>query len=70
MRWDDNKIQKAYTGTGTLINSDFLNGLTVEDAKKLIIDKLRKLALGKKEHFLGSKIGVFQDKDIGDVLYL
>ncbi len=45
---DNKKIQKAYTGTGTLINSDFLNGLTVEDAKKLIIDKIEKIGIGKK----------------------
>ena len=45
---DSKKIEKAYTGNGTLINSDFLNGLTVEEAKKLIIDKIEKIGIGKK----------------------
>ena len=42
------KLNNAYTGAGTLINSDFLNGLTVEDAKKLIIEKIEKIGIGKK----------------------
>ena len=42
------KLNKAYTGAGTLINSDFLNGLTVEDAKKLIIEKIEKIGIGEK----------------------
>ena len=35
----DNKkvLSEAYTGDGTLINSDFLNNLTVTKAKELII---------------------------------
>ena len=44
----DKKLNKAYTGTGKLINSDFLNGLTVEDAKKTIIEKIEKINIGKK----------------------
>ena len=44
----DKKLNKAYTGTGRLINSDFLNGLTVEDAKKTIIEKIEKISIGKK----------------------
>ena len=31
---------EAYTGDGSIINSDFLNGLSVEEAKKLSIRKL------------------------------
>ena len=42
------KLNKAYTGLGTLINSDFLNGLNVEKAKKEIIDKIEKIGIGKK----------------------
>ena len=42
------KLNEAYTGPGTLINSDFLNGLTVENAKKLIIEKIEKNGIGKK----------------------
>jgi leucyl-tRNA synthetase len=32
--------QAAYTGDGVLVNSDYLNGLKVEDAKEAIIEKL------------------------------
>ena len=48
---DKNKNEnliKAYTGPGKIINSDFLNGLTVENAKKIIIDKIEKIGIGKK----------------------
>jgi leucyl-tRNA synthetase len=42
-------LNEAYTGEGELINSDFLNGMSVEEAKKCIITKLEELELGKKE---------------------
>ena len=37
---DDSELDKAYTGDGKLINSDFLNGLNIGDAKKKISDFL------------------------------
>ena len=42
-------LNEAYTGEGELINSDFLNGMSVEEAKKCVIAKLEELELGKKE---------------------
>ena len=45
------KLNSAYTGTGILINSEFLNGLTVEDAKNLSYKKSRILVLEKKSAF-------------------
>ena len=42
-------LDEAYVGEGELINSDFLNGMSVEEAKKCIITKLEELELGKKE---------------------
>ncbi len=39
--------KEAYTGDGKLINSDFLNGLSVEEAKKKAIAELEKKGLGK-----------------------
>ena len=48
MEMKNKKIQKHIQEHGTLINSDFLNGLTVEEAKKLIIDKIEKIGIGKK----------------------
>ncbi len=46
----DNKkvLNEAYTGDGTLINSDFLNNLTVTKAKELIIKNIEKKGIGKK----------------------
>lgn len=38
-----------YEGNGTLINSDFLNGLSVQDAKKEVIRHLEAKKLGVKE---------------------
>lgn len=37
----------AYTGDGTLINSDFLNGLSIEDAKSVVIQKIQNAGKGK-----------------------
>ena len=39
----------ATTGDGTLINSDFLNGLNVEDAKKKILEFIETSGLGSKK---------------------
>ena len=63
------KLTEAYTGQGNLINSEFLNGLSIEDAKK-IIEHIEKLKSVKKEYFLDLKIGVFLDKDIGDAQFM
>ena len=40
-------FENAFTGTGKLINSDFLNDLNIEEAKSKIIDKLENLKIGK-----------------------
>ena len=39
----------AYSGEGTLKNSSFLDGLTIEEAKKTIINKIEKEKIGKKK---------------------
>ncbi|HXZ68880.1 MAG TPA: leucine--tRNA ligase, partial [Alphaproteobacteria bacterium] len=39
---------EAYTGDGTLINSDFLNGKPVEAAKSEAIDRIQKMGLGTR----------------------
>jgi leucyl-tRNA synthetase len=39
----------AATGDGTLINSDFLNGLNVDDAKKKIVEFIETSGLGSKK---------------------
>ncbi len=39
---------EAYTGDGKLANSDFLNGLSVEEAKRSVTARLEALGTGKK----------------------
>ncbi len=39
----------AYTGDGVLVNSDFLNGLTVPSAKDEVAKRLEKAGTGKRE---------------------
>ena len=48
--YDKTKFDKvtAFTGDGELMNSDFLNGRTIDDAKKEVIKKVEELNLGKK----------------------
>jgi len=44
-----NITKKAYTGPGKLINSDFLNNLSVEEAKSKILNILEAKNIGKKK---------------------
>ncbi len=39
--------EEAYTGPGRIVRSDFLNGLTVDDAKKAVIARLESLGAGR-----------------------
>ncbi len=47
----DNKkeLLEAFVGDGKMVNSEFLNGLSVNDAKKKIIDTIVKRKIGKKQ---------------------
>ena len=60
---------EAFIEDGLLINSEFLNGLNVERAKEEIINKIETENIGSKRLILDYVIGVFLDRDIGDVLY-
>ena len=40
--------KNAFVGNGKLINSEFLDGLSIDDAKDVIIKKVQDLGLGKK----------------------
>ena len=42
-------LQKAYTGDGKLINSDFLNNMTVNEAKIEIVKRFEQKGIGKKD---------------------
>ncbi len=46
---DNQIIDIATTGEGTLVNSDFLNGLSVENAKKKIVEFIESKGLGSKK---------------------
>ena len=46
---NNNSLTEAFTGNGKIINSDFLNGLDVEEAKKFIIKKIEEKNIGKKQ---------------------
>jgi len=46
---DGEKMQEAYVGSGTMVNSEFLNDLTVDVAKKTIISKIEEKKIGKKQ---------------------
>ena len=52
---DDKKEEKlieAFTGNGKIINSEFLNNLTISEAKDEIIKKIEKKTLGRKKLYL------------------
>ena len=42
-------LDEAYTGDGTIINSDFLNNLDINEAKEKIINEIEKLKIGKRK---------------------
>jgi len=44
-----NDLKIAYVGSGTLINSEFLNGLTVDEAKKAAIKEIESKKIGEKK---------------------
>ena len=44
-----NVLKEAYTGDGSMINSAFLNGLNIEQAKDKIINEIEKNNLGTKK---------------------
>ncbi len=46
---DGEKMQEAYVGSGKMVNSDFLNDLTVDVAKQKIISKIEEKKIGKKQ---------------------
>ena len=41
-------LKEAHTGPGKLINSDFLDGMSIEGAKKTIIDKFEVMGIGER----------------------
>jgi len=46
---DRGTMQEAYLGNGTMVNSEFLNDLAVDEAKKKVISKIEEKKIGKKQ---------------------
>ena len=55
---------EAYVGDGQIINSDFLNGLKIEEGKVEVIKKLEKWDKDVVKLYLGLETGEYQGKDI------
>ena len=45
----DDSLLEAYVGNGKMVNSEFLNGLNIEDAKEKIIKEVEKIGFGKRK---------------------
>ena len=45
----DKKLDEAYTGDGTIVNSDFLNELSINEAKEKIVSEIERNNIGKKK---------------------
>ena len=45
-------LSEAFIGDGQIVNSDFLNGLKMEQAKTRIIKEIEKLKIGKKKNYI------------------
>ena len=63
---NDDPLIEAYVGNGKMINSEFLNGLSVEQAKAKIINEITKNDIGKKENFISiERLGDFKTTILG-----
>ena len=45
----NDSLNEAFTGDGKIINSDFLNGLDIPNAKEKVISEIEKKGIGKKQ---------------------
>ena len=46
---NDEELKEAYTGSGKLINSDFLNDLNIDEAKQKIIKEVENKKIGNSK---------------------
>ena len=62
----DKELSKAYTGNGILINSEFLNGLDISNAKNKIINVIEQKKIRKEKNSLQVKrLGYFKTEILG-----
>ena len=59
------KMKEAFTGDGLIINSEFLNGLSIFKAQEKVINRIEKDKLGKKQIMLTQRLGCFKTKILG-----
>ena len=52
-----------------MVNSEFLNGLNIEDAKEKIIKEVEKKGFGKRKTLFRLKDWEYLDKDTGAAQY-
>ncbi len=45
----EEKLKEAYVGNGVMVNSDFLDGMSIEEAKNTIIKRIEVENIGKKQ---------------------
>ena len=77
---DADITKEAYTGPGTLNNSEFLDGLEIADAKELVIKKVKALNIGEakttfrlrdwgvsRQRYWGCPVPIIHCKDCGIV---
>ena len=58
-------LTEAFVGDGTIINSGFLNGLKVDEAKIKIIKEIEKIKIGRKKITQTKRLGYFKTKILG-----
>ena len=62
----DELLNEAYSGNGLLVNSSFLNGLKIDEAKQKIIDKIEDNEIGKRKTLFRLKDwGISRQRDWG-----
>ena len=58
--------KEAFTGSGKIINSDFLDGMSIDDAKEKVIEEIEKKSLGTRKTLYRLKDwGDFETKILG-----
>ena len=58
--------KEAFTGSGKIINSDFLDGMSIDDAKEKVIEEIeKKIFRNQKDIIPFKRLGDFETKILG-----